>query len=133
MNYFDVSEGSTINVNKKINSIKTSNLYLENISTTKLFKLLVLEHNIKDSNLNDFVSENLQLKQIKIEEKYQNNGKNNELKENIGTAVTSGGSPEDFVKSSNGVIRGFLGSMGGGSNSNRIKDLVDDLLEICVW
>lgn len=36
-------------------------------------------------------------------------------------------------KNVNGVIRGLLSSMGGGSNSNRIKDLVDDLLEICVW
>lgn len=133
MNYFDIFEGSTINVNKKINSIKTSNLYLENISTTKLFKLLVLEHNIKDSNLNDFVSENLQLKQFEIEEKYQNNGKNNELIVNIATAVTSGGSPEGYANFGTAINRGFLGSMGGGINSNRINELVDLLVEICEW
>ena len=133
MNYFDISEGSTINVNKKFNSIKTSNLNLENISTTKLFKLLVLEHNIKDSNLNDFVSENQQLKQFEIEEKEQNNDKKNEFIVNIATAVISGGSPEDYAKFGTGFNRGLLGSMGGGISSNRAKDLVDVLLEICVW
>ena len=93
----------------------------------------MLEHNIKDSNLNDFVSENPQLKQFEIEEKEKKNDKNNEFIVNMGTAFTSGGSPEDYAKSANRVISGFLGSMGGGISSNRAKDLVDVLLEIRVW
>ena len=79
----------------------------------------------------DYVNE--QLKQFEIEEKEKNNDKNNEFIVNMGTAVTSGGSPEGYAKSANGVIRGFFGSMGGGINSNRINDLVDVLLEISEW